>query len=150
MGLEASEPFRGLQHGSARPAQGHRGVAPVLHVAADTSDRAAHVLDDIGAGQRTTQFGGQTEAIDGENFIEALQNAVPDARCIVFQAAGKIADQSFRFLRVVQFPGLAQRPADGSLQGFGQSLDDVARLDRNWFHGLVFGDGTDEAEFGDF
>jgi hypothetical protein len=85
-------------------------------------------INDIGAGQRTAQFGGQAEAIDGENFVEALQNAVPDARCVVFQAAGKIADQPFGLLRVVQFPDLAQRPADGSLQGFGQSLGDVARL----------------------
>jgi len=115
VGLEASEPFGRFQHGSAGPAQGHRSVAPVLHVAADPPDRPVHVLDDIGAGQRTAQFGGQTEAIDGENLVEALQNAVPDARCVVFQAAGKIANQPFRFLRVVQFPGLAQRPANGSL-----------------------------------
>jgi hypothetical protein len=111
MGLETEKAFGGLQHGRRRPAQTHRGVAPVLHVAADTSDRPVHVLDDIGAGQRTAQFGGQAEAIDDENFVEALQNAVPDARCVVFQAAGKIANQPFGLLRVVQFPGLAQRPA---------------------------------------
>ena len=91
MGLETAEAVGGLQHGGSRPAQGHRGIAPVLHVAADTPDRAVHVLDDVGAGQRTAQFGGQADAIDGENFVEALQNAVPDAWCVVFQAAGKIA-----------------------------------------------------------
>ena len=119
MGLETAEAVGGLRHGRRRPAQGHRGIAPVLHVAADTSDRAVHVLDDVGAGQRTAQFGGQAEVIDGENFVEALQNAVPDARCVVFQAAGKIADQPFGLLRVVQFPGWRSVRRTEACKGLG-------------------------------
>ena len=64
-GLQTAEALGGLHHCRARPAQRHRGVVPVLHVAADATDRAVHVLDDVGAGQRAAQFGGQAEAIDG-------------------------------------------------------------------------------------
>lgn len=44
--------------------------------------------------------------------VGGLQNAVPNAPCVVFQTAGRIANQPFGFVRVVQFPGPAQRPAD--------------------------------------
>src|SRR3954466_5386788 len=37
---------------SSGPAQGHRGILPAFHVAADLPDGAVHVLDDVGAGQR--------------------------------------------------------------------------------------------------
>jgi putative transposase len=51
MGFETTKAFCRLHHGGSRPAQGHRGIAPVLHVAADAPDRAVHVLDDVGASQ---------------------------------------------------------------------------------------------------
>ena len=35
MGLETTKAFGSLQHGGSRPAQGHCGIAPALHVAAD-------------------------------------------------------------------------------------------------------------------
>ena len=48
--LEPAEALGGLEHGGGGPAQGHRGVAPALDVAADAPDRPQHVLDDVGAG----------------------------------------------------------------------------------------------------
>ncbi len=80
------------------------------------------------AGQGTAQVRGQAEAIDGEDFVAALQDTVAHAGCIVLQAAGQIADQTFGLLGIVQFPGLAQGFTDRSLQGFGQTLGDVAGL----------------------
>ena len=88
----------------------------MLHVAADPANRAHHVLDDVGAGQRAAQLARQTEPRDGEDFVKPLQDAAGDAGRIAFQAVGEIADQLLGLLGVVQFPGLAQRAADRSVQ----------------------------------
>ena len=91
MCLMAPKAFRGLQHGGARSAQGHRDITPLLHVAADAPHRAIHVLDHVGASQRAPRFGWQAEAVDGEDFVEAFQNAVAYARGVVFQPSGQIS-----------------------------------------------------------
>ena len=52
IGLEPAEPLLHLLHRWPRPAQCHRCVLPVLHSAAGPANRAVHVLDDTGAGQR--------------------------------------------------------------------------------------------------
>jgi hypothetical protein len=40
VGLQSAEAFGGFDHGRARPAQRHGGVAPPLHIAADPADGA--------------------------------------------------------------------------------------------------------------
>ena len=52
------------------------------------------------------RFGEQTEAIDGEDYVLALQSTAPDTWGIGFQAADRISDELLRFIRAVQFPGL--------------------------------------------
>src|SRR5271165_3200239 len=54
--FELSEALGGLAHRGAGPAQCHRGVLPIFHVAADLPDRPVHVFDDVRAGERTPQF----------------------------------------------------------------------------------------------
>src|SRR5271157_5558161 len=61
-GFQPPEAFRRLHHGSPGPAQRHGGIFPAFDVAADAADRAVHVLDDVGAGQRAAQFGRQAQA----------------------------------------------------------------------------------------
>lgn len=57
MRLQSSEAGLRLHHASGGPPQGHRGIAPALHVACHVPDRALHVLDGVGAGQRAAQLG---------------------------------------------------------------------------------------------
>ena len=73
-GFQPPEAFCRLHHGSPGPAQRHGGIFPAFDVAADAADRAVHVLDDVGAGQRAAQFGRQAQAADGEDFIQPFQN----------------------------------------------------------------------------
>src|SRR5512134_694521 len=75
VGLEPAKALGRFQHGGAGPAQGHGGVLPPLHVSADLTNGAVHVLDDVGAGQRPAQFGRQAEPGDREDFVDALQDA---------------------------------------------------------------------------
>ena len=42
--LQPPEPLGGFLHGCPGPAERHRGIPPVLHVAANPPDRAHHVL----------------------------------------------------------------------------------------------------------
>jgi predicted acylesterase/phospholipase RssA len=65
-GFQPPEAFCRLHHGSPGPAQRHGSIFPAFDVAADAADRAVHVLDDVGAGQRAAQFGRQAQAADGE------------------------------------------------------------------------------------
>ena len=48
--LQSSEALGRFLHRSCGPAQRHRGIAPAFDVAADPTDGAHHVLDDVGAG----------------------------------------------------------------------------------------------------
>jgi hypothetical protein len=85
--LEPAEAGLRLHHSGSSPAQRHRGIAPSLHVARHTPDRALHVLDGIGAGERAAQLQRQSEAIDGQDLIEASTRlaATPRAsRCMRF------------------------------------------------------------------
>ena len=88
----------------------------MLHVAADPTNCAHHVLDDVGAGERSSQLARQTEPRDGEDIIKALEQAAGDPGRIAFQAVGEIANQLLGLGGVVQLPGLAQHAADRSMQ----------------------------------
>jgi len=92
---------------------------PPFHVATDSAHRAHHVLDDVGAGERASKFGGQSETGDGENLVQALQDAGADAGRIAFEALREIAHQFLGFVSIVQFPGLAQHTPDRACNGFG-------------------------------
>ena len=118
-GFQPPEAFCRLHHGGPGPAQRHGGILPAFDVAADAADRAVHVLDDVGAGQRAAQFGRQAQAADGEDFIQPFQNAAGNARGVVVQAAGKIAEKLLGFCCIAQFPRLPQRLAHACLQKFG-------------------------------
>jgi hypothetical protein len=126
--LEPAEALGGLEHGGGGPAQGHRGVAPALDVAADAPDRPQHVLDDVGAGQGSPQLPRQSQPDHGEDLIEPFEDRRRDTRRFAFQAAGKVAQQPLRLLGVVQFPGLSQRPPGRGVEMPRQPVEDVARL----------------------
>ena len=128
MRLQSSEAFGCFLHSRRGPAQRHRGRSPSLHVAADATHGAHDILHDVGAGERPTKFFRQAEPRDGEDFVEALQNARRYARRIVFQPSREIADQLLGLVGVVQLPGLAQHPADGRVHWLRQPLHDVASL----------------------
>ena len=45
--LQPAKPFGCFLHSGPGPAQRHRDIPPMLHIAAHAADRAHHVLDDI-------------------------------------------------------------------------------------------------------
>lgn len=101
-------------------------MAPAFDVGADPADRAHHVLDDVGAGQRAAQLLGQAQTRDREDLVEPLHDTGRDAGRLVLQTPGEIEDQGLGLLGIVQLPGLAQHLAHRGVQGFGQALQDVA------------------------
>ena len=124
VGLEPPESLGGFHHAGGRPTQGHLGILPSFDVAADAADGAVHVLDDVGAGKRTAQPGRKAEAGDGEDFVDAFQDAAGDAGGLGFKASGQIADQSFRLRRVAQLPRLTQLCLLNTTSG---NIDDEVR-----------------------
>ncbi len=77
VGLEPAEGLLGLQHTRCGPPQRHLGIAPAPDVAADLSDRAQRVLDDVGAGERAPEFVRQAETDDGEDLVQPLKACCP-------------------------------------------------------------------------
>src|SRR3954468_16610455 len=126
--LQPPKALAGLHHAGGRPAQGHRGIAPALHIPGDLADRAVHRLDDVGAGQRAPQVLGQAEPNHTQDFFQPLQDGGRDAGPVLLQAPGQVPDQPLGFGGIVQFPGLPQGPAHRGVQRFGQPFGDVARL----------------------
>jgi hypothetical protein len=115
--FEPAEALGGLQHGGTGPAQRHRSVPPAFDVAANPPNGAHHVLNDVGAGERAAQLGRKAEADDGQDFVEALQQAAGNAGSLLLQPAGEVPDQPFGLVGGVQFPRLTQRLADRGMQG---------------------------------
>ena len=128
VGFEAAEGLFGFHEPSSGPAQGHFGVTPALDVALDQADGAQCVLDDVGAGERASEFSGQAETGDGEDLVQALEDRARDPGRVLLQAPGEIADETLGLLRIVQLPGLAQRLLDAGLEVLGQAFGDVAAL----------------------
>ena len=85
VGLEPPEALGSLQHGGAGPSERHLGVPPAFDVAADLPDGPVHILDDVGAGERTAQFDRQAQAGNGEDLVEALQDTGGDAGRVMFR-----------------------------------------------------------------
>src|SRR4029077_20427367 len=126
--LQSSEAFSRFLHGRRGPAHRHRGRAPSLHVPADSPHRAHHVLDDIGASERASQLVRQSKRRDGADLIYAFQDRARDPGPVSFETLGKIAEQLFSLVGIVQLPGLSQHTSNRSVQRFGQSLHNVAGL----------------------
>ena len=93
VGFQSTEPLGGLHHSSGRPAQRHRGISPVLHVATDPPHGPHHVLDRVGAGEQTPELCRQSEAIDGQHLIEPFKDAGGDTGRLLVEPAGEIAQQ---------------------------------------------------------
>ncbi len=91
------------------PAERHLGIAPALDVVADLSNRSQRVLDHVGAGERAPEFMGQAETDDGEDFVQALENAPRDPRFLLLQTPGQVAQQPFGLVRVVLVPSQHQK-----------------------------------------
>jgi hypothetical protein len=53
MSFQSPEPLGCFQYRRARPAQRHRGIAPVFQVAGHPPDAADHILDDVDAGLKS-------------------------------------------------------------------------------------------------
>jgi hypothetical protein len=69
--------FLGFLHGSSRPTERHRGRAPTLHVATDTTHRPHHVLDNVGTRQGASQLGRQPEP-SGRRQARRVLDVAPD------------------------------------------------------------------------
>ena len=67
--------------------------------------------------ERPAQFDRQAEAGDGEDFVDAFQDAAGDAGGLVLQAAGEVADQLFRFSARRAVPRLTQHLATPACKG---------------------------------
>ena len=112
VGFQSTEALGRFQDAGSRPAQRHRRVAPSLHVAADTTYRAHHVLDRVGAGERAPQWHRQFEADDSQHLVEPFENAGGDTRRLLVEPAGEIAQQSLGFGGIIELQSLSQRSAD--------------------------------------
>ena len=115
IGLEATEGFLGLQQAGGGPSERHLGVSPAFDVAGDLAHRAERVLDDVGAGERAPEFVRQAEADDGEDLVQPLQDAARDARFLMLQTPGQVAQQPFGLVCVVLVPGLTERLLDARM-----------------------------------
>ena len=132
----------------------------MLHVSCDAANRALHVLNRVGAGQRPAQLGRQAETVDGEHLVEAFQDAAGHAGRFLLHTSGQIPDQALRFGRQkinlhqadMLFEPKAERPTMGSadlcfivdtLDGAEQHLAScgvsilVARSPRTGTHGPI-------------
>ena len=78
-------------------------------------------IDDVGAGKRAPEFVRQAEADDGEDLVQPLQDAARDARFLMLQTPGQVAQQPFGLVCVVLVPGLTERLLDARMQMQGQA-----------------------------
>ena len=63
----------------------------------------------------------QAEADDGEDLVQPLQDAARDARFLMLQTPGQVAQQPFGLVCVVLVPGLTERLLDARMQMQGQA-----------------------------
>src|SRR3954470_16172552 len=127
-GFQPPEALGGFDHAGGGPSERHAGVTPAFGVAADAADGSVYVFDDVGAGERASEFQRQTEPRDGEDLVDTFQDAGGDARRLAFEPASEVPDQLLGLVGVVQLPGLAQRLPDRTMEVLGQALDDVTGL----------------------
>ena len=69
----------------------------------------------------------QAEADDGEDLVQPLQDAARDARFLMLQTPGQLAQQPFGLVCVVLVPGLTERLLDARMRQ-GQALDGLTAL----------------------
>src|SRR3954447_21694602 len=126
IGHQPPEAFLGFHHAST--AQGHRGISPALHVAADLPDGAVHGLDDVGAGQRAAQLPGQPQADDTQDLIQSFQDGGGDAGPLLVQPSRQVPDPLLGPGGILHLPGLPESLAHPGVRLLGQTLGNVAGL----------------------
>ena len=70
----------------------------------------------------------QAEADDGEDLSSPSRDAARDARFLMLQTPGQVAQEPLGLVCVVLVPGLTERLLDARVQMLGQALDDVTAL----------------------
>lgn len=114
---------------SIMPAATHRKAIPAaFDVAGDAANGAHHVLGDVGTGERSTKLLRQLQPDNGQDFVEAFEDAGRYARPLLVESTREIADQFFSLVGVIELLGLAQHPTGGRMMLFRQAFHDVARL----------------------
>ena len=93
MRLQSSEALVGLDHAGRDPSQSHAGIPPAFDVARDAANGAHHVLGDVGTGERSTQLLRQLQPDDGQDFVEAFEDAGRYAGALLVESTREIADQ---------------------------------------------------------
>ena len=104
----AAQALLRVQHSRARPSECHPGIAPALDVAADLADDTVMLSILLLQTRDRRSSGGNPRRVHGEGLVEALQDGAGDARCLLLQAPGEIAQKAFGLPGIVEFPGLSQ------------------------------------------
>ncbi len=128
VGLQTPEPLLGFKHSCRGPAQGHPRVLPPLHIPAGLADDAVHRFDDVGTGQRPTEFRGQTQPGQGQDLIQPFQDRAGDIRCPLLETAGAGAQGRLGRIRILHRPGIPEGLAAALVIPGRQAVDDVAGL----------------------
>ena len=126
VGVGPQESLCGLQHTSGGPAKRHPCIPPAFNIAADLPDGPVHVLDDVGAGQRTAQLDRQAQAGNGEDLVEPLEDTGGDAGCVMFQPPRQVPDQPLGLVGTVQFSAWCNALRTLACKGPGETLGYVA------------------------
>ena len=71
---------------------------------------------------------GRVARMTVSDLLQPLQDAARDARFLMLQTPGQVAQQPFGLVCVVLVPGLTERLLDARMQMQGQALDDVTAL----------------------
>jgi hypothetical protein len=92
MGFQSTEALGRFQDAGGCPAQCHRGIAPTLHVATDPTHCPHHVLDRVGAAERTPDQvrlfltlkgrGNQANRRQPFNFNVSISVSIGERRCL--------------------------------------------------------------------
>lgn len=125
MSRELSEGVGNLSSANNGLAQRHGRVSSALHGWAGPPDAAHHVLDDIGADERTTKCQRQAEANDGEQFFGPFENTGANTGGDLFEVAEEITEQFLSVASIRELPCLMQNGADRGVQRRGQPADSV-------------------------
>jgi hypothetical protein len=87
-----AEALVGLDHAGSDPSQGHAGIPPAFDVARDAANGAHHVLGDVGTGERSTKLLRQLQPDNGQDFVEAFEDAGRHAGPLLVESTREIAE----------------------------------------------------------
>ena len=80
----------------------------------------------VQASERRSSFGSLSRVT--VRISSTFQDRARDPGPVSFETLGKVAEQLFSLVGIVQLPGLSQHTSNRSVQRFGQSLHNVAGL----------------------